>query len=188
METAFDAEFDYLPLPMFLYDDEVAASGEIDVVRAGERSQPKTLCANLFHRPKILLGGLGGCQDSPSRLESLSDIELFLLVQAAQRAAEQGHVRWHVLEQLTFLKQIYLGTSRVNVNGDELANFRRFKKLQVLCLTGQPIADEHLIHLESLANLQELYLQNTKVTDAGVSRLQAALPNCRIVLGAEPRD
>ncbi len=37
-----------------------------------------------------------------------------------------------------------------------------------------------LEHLKRLTKLQSLYLQNTKVTDAGVKKLQQALPQCKV--------
>jgi len=37
-----------------------------------------------------------------------------------------------------------------------------------------------LVHLEGLTGLKELFLMNTKVTDAGVKKLKQALPNCII--------
>ena len=37
-----------------------------------------------------------------------------------------------------------------------------------------------LVHLKGLTKLQALYLNGTKVTDAGVAELKKALPNCKI--------
>ena len=42
------------------------------------------------------------------------------------------------------------------------------------------ITDAGLEHLKGLTNLEELDLRWTKVTDAGVAKLQQALPNCEI--------
>jgi len=36
------------------------------------------------------------------------------------------------------------------------------------------------VHLKGLTNLQELSVNETKVTDAGVAELKKALPNCKI--------
>tara|TARA_B100000809_G_scaffold229923_1_gene243907 strand:- start:322 stop:438 length:117 start_codon:yes stop_codon:yes gene_type:complete len=37
------------------------------------------------------------------------------------------------------------------------------------------------VHLNGLTQLQDLGLQQTKVTDAGVAELKKALPDCKIV-------
>ena len=36
------------------------------------------------------------------------------------------------------------------------------------------------MHLKGLTNLRELYLDETKVTDAGLAAMQQTLPNCKI--------
>ena len=46
--------------------------------------------------------------------------------------------------------------------------------------SGYKLTDTGLVHLKGLTNLQSLSLISTKVTDAGVKDLQAALPNCKI--------
>jgi hypothetical protein len=47
-------------------------------------------------------------------------------------------------------------------------------------LRGTQVTDAGLVHLEGLDNLDFLYLDNTQVTDEGVTKLQKALPNCKI--------
>ena len=42
------------------------------------------------------------------------------------------------------------------------------------------VTDAGLVHLKGLTKLQRLYLTDTKVTDAGVKKLQTELPKCRI--------
>ena len=42
------------------------------------------------------------------------------------------------------------------------------------------MTDTGLEHLKGLAQLRELNLGDTQVSDSGVSRLQQALPHCRI--------
>lgn len=49
-----------------------------------------------------------------------------------------------------------------------------------LSLIGTKITDAGLLRLERLTKLQRLVLDFTKVTDAGVADLQKALPNCKI--------
>ena len=47
-------------------------------------------------------------------------------------------------------------------------------------LSGPEVTDAGLAHLAGLPALESLYLSDTLVTDAGISELQEALPNCRI--------
>jgi hypothetical protein len=42
------------------------------------------------------------------------------------------------------------------------------------------VTNAGLAHLKGMKELDELVLTNTKVTDAGVAKLQAALPKCTI--------
>jgi hypothetical protein len=43
------------------------------------------------------------------------------------------------------------------------------------------VTDAGLKHLTTLKNLTELWLQETKVTEAGVQELRKALPKCFII-------
>jgi len=52
----------------------------------------------------------------------------------------------------------------------------------MLSLSSQ-ITDAGMVHLKGLTGLQTLYLNRTKVTDAGISDLQKSLPNCRVQNG-----
>ncbi|HEX4150008.1 MAG TPA: SUMF1/EgtB/PvdO family nonheme iron enzyme, partial [Pirellulales bacterium] len=55
-----------------------------------------------------------------------------------------------------------------------------------LKLLDNPITDAGLIHLEPLKSLKSLELGGTKVTAAGVEKLQKALPNCKITWQGSP--
>jgi Leucine-rich repeat (LRR) protein len=54
-------------------------------------------------------------------------------------------------------------------------------QLEFLGLESTPVTDDELPQLVGLARLEKLTLRGTLVTDACVSRLQAALPNLEIV-------
>jgi len=52
--------------------------------------------------------------------------------------------------------------------------------LQFLYLAGTKINDDRLENLNALTQLQGLELGKTKVSEAGIEKLQKALPNCKI--------
>ena len=53
-------------------------------------------------------------------------------------------------------------------------------RLQFLYLAGTKIIDDRLENLNPLTQLQGLELHKTKVSEAGIEKLQKALPNCKI--------
>ena len=52
--------------------------------------------------------------------------------------------------------------------------------MQSLCLSGAVITDARLKELTGLKSLHTLYLGGTRVTDASVTELRKALPECNI--------
>ncbi len=71
-----------------------------------------------------------------------------------------------------------LQDSKVTAAGiDQVA---RFRKLIDLNLSGLPMSDNELETLKTLSELKILRLARSKVTEAGVKKLSAALPGCRI--------
>ncbi len=74
----------------------------------------------------------------------------------------------------------------LRLNGEEITDagmihLAGLTQLHFLWLDYTKITDAGLAHLSRLTQLQELSLRGTKVTDEGVKKLQAALPNCRII-------
>jgi uncharacterized membrane protein len=65
-----------------------------------------------------------------------------------------------------------------------LEKVKEFPQLQILnvgsYMSERRITDTGLEHLRGMTQLQELSLECTEVTDAGVKKLQQALPNCTI--------
>jgi serine/threonine protein kinase len=59
-------------------------------------------------------------------------------------------------------------------------NLAELKQLKRLSLAGSGLGDAGIKHLEGLTNLEALDLRQTKVTAAGIDRLQKALPKCKI--------
>ena len=84
------------------------------------------------------------------------------------------------LKQLADLKALKtLDLSRTRV--EKLEFLSEFTQLEFLGLDYTRVTDGELLHLESLSGLEKLTLLDTLVTDAGVARLKAALPNLEIV-------
>jgi eukaryotic-like serine/threonine-protein kinase len=75
----------------------------------------------------------------------------------------------------------YLNLSNTRVTDNGLRLVSDFRELQILGLAGTAVTDEGLRHIESWSNLRFLSLhQCPNTTDAGVARLQKALPKCQI--------
>jgi Leucine-rich repeat (LRR) protein len=113
---------------------------------------------------------------------------------AAPHLAELGRLKWLFLQfpledaDLRFLeKQTELTRLRLTLRstGDGLRVLGNMKKLQYLYLGG-PITDAGLEHLAALKSLTGIRLTMTKVTAAGVEKLQKALPKCKIDVIIEP--
>jgi hypothetical protein len=69
----------------------------------------------------------------------------------------------------------------VTVEPTWLGNLLRDESLvRVVDVSWKSITDAGLVHLQRLSQLLWLVLNNTKVTDQGVKKLQQALPKCQI--------
>lgn len=83
------------------------------------------------------------------------------------------------LGRLKSLNRLVLAHNRM-IKGEGFVYLRRLQGLRTLELEDVPINDACLAHIEQQTSLRRLILNRTLVTDAGVARLQAALPSCRI--------
>ena len=84
----------------------------------------------------------------------------------------------------------YLGLQSCGIDDEELGQIVRHPELKRLYLDNNPVTDAGLVRLEALKSLEVLNLSGTKVTAAGVTKLQAALPKCKIEWDdpAKPED
>jgi internalin A len=88
------------------------------------------------------------------------------------------------LKELASLKQlVWLRLDKTAVTDEGLKDLAAITSLQTLDLSGTRVTDAGLKDLATLKQLQELNLTGTKATETGVNALQAALPNCNIILG-----
>jgi len=57
-------------------------------------------------------------------------------------------------------------------------HLKALNTLQQLNLNDTRITDAGLVHLKGLTQLRELVISDTQISDTGFDELQAALPNC----------
>ena len=66
------------------------------------------------------------------------------------------------------------------VSNESFAGIGRLTELKTIRLDGADIDDDGLDQFKALPHLKLLILKRTRVTDAGVKKLQQALPNCYV--------
>ncbi len=82
------------------------------------------------------------------------------------------------LKGLTNLERLDLSNTQITDAG--LEQLKGLSNLRTLGLSHAQVTNAGLEHLKGLTNLDTLWLANTHVTDEGVTKLQRALPNCKI--------
>ncbi|HVX11158.1 MAG TPA: protein kinase [Pirellulales bacterium] len=98
---------------------------------------------------------------------------LFVMRRAPDDRDLSGLAQLDRLEELTI--------TGCDPDDEGMQHLARMTNLKSLSLEPcENITDAGLAHLESLRQLKELKLKGSKVTDAGIARLQAALPACQI--------
>ena len=102
--------------------------------------------------------------------------QLTTLGLADTQATDAGLIHFRDCENLRVL---HLRGPEVTDAG--LAHFRNCKKLATLTLNANPkVSDAALAYFANLPKLTSVDVQNTKITEAGVKKLSAALPGCKI--------
>ena len=81
-----------------------------------------------------------------------------------------------VLKKIQTLNLDYTSTDNKN-----LALIKDLPALRELSLDSANVNDESVDTLASMQNLRVLNLYHTLITEAGLKRLKAALPNCAII-------
>ncbi len=82
------------------------------------------------------------------------------------------------LKGLIQLESLTLGRSKIT--NETLPHLANMSQLRNLNLYDTVVSDGGLEHLRGLKNLRFIVLKRTNVTEAGVKRLQAALPECQV--------
>ena len=120
--------------------------------------------------------------------ESLrTDIGLQHYLRAIARRSRFHLAGWQIsdaglghLQELVGLQS--LSISDVPITDAGLAALLELSELRSIGLRNLAIGDAGLVHLARLSSLNQLVLIRTGVTATGIQSLQAALPNCRIVV------
>jgi hypothetical protein len=90
----------------------------------------------------------------------------------------------HNVRAVSYSRTLNFPPGSVGVHDVPTETLQRLKDmpdLRYLDLSWKNVTDADLIYVLPLVQLRHLEVLGTKVTDAGVRRLQEALPNCKIV-------
>jgi hypothetical protein len=68
-----------------------------------------------------------------------------------------------------------------DINKDTIPAIWRLKRLKHLVLWSSNITDKSVELLKKMTQLEELHIQDTEITQAGIEKLQTALPKCEIM-------
>ena len=68
-----------------------------------------------------------------------------------------------------------------SVGDDALTSLNKLPSLWYINLVGTEVTDKGIQTLASIPSLKEIYLWNSKVSEDGAAKLQAALPNAKII-------
>jgi uncharacterized membrane protein len=90
------------------------------------------------------------------------------------------------LKPFTHLTRLHL--DRTKIVGDTLGELGALKELSYLNLCATQVGDETLPALAAISSLQQLYLFGSRVTQGGVEKLKAKLPECEIGPVEIPKD
>lgn len=82
---------------------------------------------------------------------------------------------------IDFLADVYyVGMESSTIRDSDIEPVRDLPRLRWLRLTLSGITDAGLQQLEGLTSLERLAIENTKVTEDGVTKFRRAVPNCKI--------
>ena len=81
----------------------------------------------------------------------------------------------------SFYNLTWLSLRMTSVGDDALTALNKLPSLWYINLVGTEVTDKGIQTLASIASLKEIYLWNSKVSEDGAAKLQAALPNAKII-------
>jgi Leucine-rich repeat (LRR) protein len=74
----------------------------------------------------------------------------------------------------------YVELSETHITGAGLKALSELPNLQELVMNNNRLSDDAILHLSALKNLIRLQLENTRISDQAIERLKRALPDCQI--------
>ena len=81
----------------------------------------------------------------------------------------------------SFYNLTWLSLRMTSVGDDALTALNKLPSLWYINLVGTEVTDKGIQTLASIQSLKEIYLWNSKVSEDGAAKLQAALPNAKII-------
>lgn len=155
--------------------DAVHARGGTSTMMLRDFSQLSLLQANWTQDNVIDLGNLNVTDEDLKDLESMPYLAGLWL--GNNQITDRGLA---YVKNQTDLRMLDL-MNNPGITDEGLAHLKNLTQLEQLLLrNNSQITDAGLIHLENMQHLDILVLHGTKVTPAGVSRLQKKLPKARI--------
>lgn len=131
----------------------------------------------------IRLGGRWISDDDLAHFKNLTELEMLTIGEAGSVSGPG----WANLGNLTNLQVLRLYGSK-HFNDGAAKYLGRMTKLRELDIRGTGMADAGLRQLESLRVLKLIVLDGANFTTAALTRLQKALPDCRIRIGGGASD
>ena len=167
-------------VPLFMVSADVFAadSEQVEAVRKIGGQVRRAAGDDEAWKVEFQLTGRSLTDDGLARVAALKKIVRLNLRDTKVTSAGLGHIKG-----LTSLNRLHLERTAVDDSGT--AHLAGLVNLEYLNLYNTRITDKTLVHLVGLKKLKQLYLWQTGVTDEGVSRLEKALPGCRIVRGID---
>lgn len=127
----------------------------------------------------LTLLGLSDTKISDDGLKHIAGRSYFALELARTDIGDKG------LENLKDLRGILRlqldGTKITDAGLAHLPQMMSGKVIHDLYLAGTNISDDGLVHLLKMKDLTHLHVEKTKITEAGVAKLKAALPKLKVV-------
>ena len=123
---------------------------------------------------KVSLSGIKAAGQLLDQVKILSELETLEL---AGTDVTDKHLE--KIKRLTKLRFLNLASTKVGDKG--LAHLRGLTSIRSLSLLGTQISDEGVAHLKGLKSLKEVIANDARLTAAGASALQQALPGITVI-------